>query len=63
MPQQSSKFCRHCRRQVLAQRQGPSHVIHAILSLLTAGLWLVVWLLACVIQVGGWRCQVCGSKV
>jgi hypothetical protein len=33
---------------VIVHGQRPSHVLHLLLSVVTAGLWLVVWLLAAV---------------
>lgn len=56
--------CPVCDQQVLARRHPPSHVLHLLLTLVTAGLWLVVWL---------WRatssyaltyfCPFCGTPV
>jgi len=41
---------------------GANHVLHLLLTILTAGLWSIVWLLAS-IRIGGWRCEHCGSRV
>lgn len=55
-------FCRACRAKVMAQAAAPSHLLHLVLSLLTAGLWLPIWLLLSATS-GAFRCTHCGSKV
>lgn len=59
--QEAGGYCRSCGRNVLVRRKGTNHLLHLLLSLLTAGLWIIVWIL-CAIKVGGWRCTVCGSR-
>ncbi len=56
-----SGFCEHCKKRVVVFRPGPNHALHLLLSILTVGWWLIIWLLSCV-QFGGWRCVNCGSK-
>ena len=36
-------YCPLCQRQVLARRNPASGILHLLLSLVTAGLWLPVW--------------------
>lgn len=60
--QETSKHCKRCARHVLARRPGPAHVLHLVLSVITGGLWLPVWLLSC-LRFGGWRCGACGARV
>jgi len=60
--QERSGFCDTCKKQVMVRRAGTSHLLHLILTCLTMGLWLIVWLLSSV-KVGGWRCTNCGSVV
>ncbi|HWA98621.1 MAG TPA: hypothetical protein VG713_09020 [Pirellulales bacterium] len=59
---QSTGFCGTCNKQSLLNRPDTSHVLHLLLSVFSAGLWLPIWFLSAV-KVGGWRCQSCGSKV
>jgi hypothetical protein len=47
----------------MAQKNTPNHVLHLILSLVTFGLWLPIWLLISAGGLGGWRCTQCGHKV
>lgn len=56
-----SGVCKNCGESRKVERKTANHILHLILSILTAGLWLVVWLLI-TIQIGGWRCSTCGSK-
>ena len=45
----------------MAERDTPNHVLHLLLSLLSMGLWLPIWLLVACSQ--DWRCGTCGTKV
>lgn len=56
-----SGYCRECDKQVVAFKPGTNHILHLILSLITGGLWLPVWLIL-VLTRGGWRCEQCGRK-
>lgn len=57
----ASGFCKNCDKQVMITRKGTSHILHVFLSLITAGLWIPIWIL-CAIKIGGWRCSQCGMK-
>lgn len=37
-----SKFCRVCERQTAFVKEGPNHVLHLLLSVVTFGIWLIV---------------------
>lgn len=58
---EATGFCKACNKQVMIRRKGANNVLHFCLTLLTAGLWLWVWLL-CLVRFGGWRCTQCGKK-
>lgn len=60
--QRTGKFCKLCGVQTMAVRPGTNHLLHLVLTLLTAGIWVFVWI-GVAIQFGGWRCSKCGSKV
>jgi hypothetical protein len=61
---QASGFCPHCGEQRLLLREGPNHVLHLILSVLTFGLWLIVWfVIAARKQDAAARCSVCGTEL
>ena len=56
-----SGYCKNCEESRKVERGSTNHVLHLILSIITAGLWLIVWLLISV-KIGGWRCSTCGSN-
>ena len=53
--------CPRCRHQQTFIKARLNHPLHLVLSLLTAGLWLVSWAALCVGKVlRPWRCEHCG---
>jgi len=60
--QEASGFCKRCNRDVMIRRAGTSHLLHLFLSVITAGFWIIIWVLAAV-KIGGWRCTQCGKGV
>ena len=60
---QASGYCSACRRRVYATGRSPNHLLHLVLSVITFGLWLVVWLLLAVGTAGNYRCTRCGGRV
>ncbi len=59
----TGKYCNHCQKNVMAQGNRPNHLLHLILSVVTAGFWLVIWLILIVFNAGEYRCTQCGNKV
>ena len=59
--QRKQRKCKMCAKKVLATRPGTSHLLHLFLSVITAGIWIPVWVLISA-KIGGWRCPNCGSK-
>jgi hypothetical protein len=54
-------YCKDCQANRLGEKQATSHVLHLILTVLTVGLWLPVWLLVSFINgIARYRCPVCG---
>ena len=50
---------------VLAEKQTPNHVLHLILSVVTMGFWLPVWLIVGLgtdLFGGGFKCPSCGAR-
>lgn len=58
---QRSRYCHYCDEMSLAERQQLNIPLHLLLTLLTCGLWLPVFII--LNTVGTYRCQRCGSKV
>lgn len=59
--QYKSGFCKKCDENRKVERPGVNHILHLLLTIVTGGLWLIVWL-GVSIRFGGWRCSTCGSK-
>jgi hypothetical protein len=60
--QETTKFCSHCNKAVLAVRPGTSRLRQLSLTVLTLGIWSVVWVLDA-FRRPGWRCSVCDQRV
>jgi|GEM_PF-1478161 hypothetical protein len=57
------RYCPEDDRMVLAEKQTPNHILHLILSLVTAGLWIIVWVLVALLNdFNAYRCPHCGGK-
>ena len=59
----TSKYCSRCRVKVMAVGKTPNHILHLLMSVVTAGLWLPVWLIIGLCSGGGYRCTTCGNSV
>ena len=58
---QTSSYCHTCQRQSMFQKPGINHLLHLILSVVTLGFWLFVWLILAIIAAGKpERCVTCG---
>lgn len=58
----SNGWCKSCQRAVMAQGNGPTHLLHVVLSVISAGFWLPIWLLVSLSSID-YRCTTCGSRV
>jgi len=47
---------------VLAEKQTPNNVLHLLLSVVTAGLWIPIWILLLIFGGSAYRCPHCGAK-
>jgi DNA-directed RNA polymerase subunit RPC12/RpoP len=54
-------YCMKCEKNVLSKREGTNHTFHLIATVVTGGLWALVWLFRS-FKYGGWRCPSCGTK-
>jgi hypothetical protein len=60
--QEATGYCNRCNKQVLLRRRGISNLLHLLLTLLTGGLWLLIWIFLVSKIAGGWRCTICGRE-
>lgn len=59
----ASVYCKHCGTQRLGQAPSPNHILHLLLSVFTAGLWIPVWLIIAATSSSGYHCTHCGGKM
>lgn len=57
---QQMLHCRSCGRKTMHLSTKPSHLLHLFLSILTVGLWLIVWAIAG-LTAGRPACSECGT--
>jgi hypothetical protein len=60
--QKARHYCPQEKKAVIAERQTPNHVLHLLLSVITCGLWLPVWLLLGLFGNGPWLCPSCAAR-
>jgi hypothetical protein len=53
--------CNICNRVTVHIRNdiSPNHVLHLLLSIVTMGLWLPIWLLLCIFNIGSEGLPIC----
>jgi hypothetical protein len=63
--EEASGYCGKCLKQSAVRRVGVRHWPHLILTILTAGLWAICWVIDVrrVRKIHKWRCQKCGAEV
>jgi hypothetical protein len=56
------RFCKDCDQNRLFEKQKPNHILHLILTVLTVGVWFVIWIPLIVISMfKPFRCGECGK--
>lgn len=59
MPTKQLMFiCDDCNKPTIHLQQQPNHILHLLLSVCTAGLWLIVWIFQ---RSSTPECTVCGN--
>lgn len=59
---QAPRFCPACNTRVIGMRNTPNHILHLLLSLVTMGLWLPVWLIIGATSDSRYYCLNCGES-
>lgn len=60
---ESSRFCQHCGLYRLARRERPNHILHFLITALSCGLWLIIWVaLGLIAWANPWFCSYCGKE-
>ena len=60
MTDQVMMYCKQCKAKTLHVQPTTSHVLHLLLSLITFGLWLIIWLIVTANNRNQGQCAVCG---
>lgn len=59
---QLSGWCKYCQQQQLMVKPRINHVLHLILTLVTLGVWGIVWIgLGLMSALKRYRCSQCGT--
>ena len=61
MSKSTSLICEHCGKKTLHTQASLNHILHLILSIVTGGVWLVVWIFLALVSDSAWRCSECGK--
>lgn len=59
--QQLQLRCAKCGGMTPHTQAKTNHILHLLLSLVTVGLWIIVWILIA-LSSGGARCEQCGTN-
>jgi len=59
---QLMQFCKRCDKSTSHIGPGTSHLLHLVLSIITFGIWLPVWLLTDIFNSSELACSQCGKK-
>ena len=57
-----SGYCSNCKKEVLIRAQTPNHVLHLLLTIVTCGFWIIVWIIL-TISGNKWHCSQCGRSI
>lgn len=59
---QVMRRCRSCKKQTLHVGPQTSHLLHLIMSVITAGVWIPIWLIVHISNSTRIACTVCGQQ-
>lgn len=52
--------CTKCDKCGLFYKEAPDHVLHLVISVITSGIWLLVWAAIVIMTLGhSWKCATC----
>lgn len=54
--------CKQCRKMTSHYKPSTSHVLHLLLSLISLGLWIPIWILVAISNSTQGQCGECGEK-
>lgn len=54
--------CKQCRRMTKHLQPSTSHVFHLLMSIITVGFWVVIWVLVALSNGSQKQCEECGQQ-
>ncbi len=59
----AGRYCKSCKRKTIHVAPNTSHILHLLLSVISAGIWVPVWLIIFLNNKTKSKCTVCGRMV
>jgi len=56
-------YCKNCKKSTIQIKQRANHILHLLLSVVTFGIWLIVWFFVALFTSDTPTCTVCGNEV
>lgn len=56
-------YCKNCKKSTVQVKQRANHILHLLLSVVTVGLWLIVWFFIALFTSDTPTCTICGNEV
>ena len=54
--------CSKCQKKTLHIEQKMNHILHLLLSIVTAGVWIIVWVILAILHSNKPQCTICGHN-
>jgi hypothetical protein len=58
---QHMEFCKICQKQTIHFSEKPNHILHLLLSIITVGIWIPMWIIITLIVMFRNECNLCGG--
>jgi len=56
-------YCKNCKKNTVQIKQKANHILHLLLSIVTVGVWLIVWFFIALFTSDTPTCTICGNEV
>jgi predicted nucleic acid-binding Zn ribbon protein len=56
-------YCKNCKKNTVQLKQKANHILHLLLSVVTVGVWLIVWFFIALFTSDTPTCTICGNEV
>jgi DNA-directed RNA polymerase subunit RPC12/RpoP len=55
-------YCSHCKKKVKVRKNKLNHIFHFIMTIITLGIWAIIWIFLALSNAFEWRCVNCGHR-